>query len=1504
MSFRTLALFLSLSIPLLAYAPALLAWQSDNGDGTFTNPVLYADYPDPDIIRAGDDFYMVSTTFVDSPGIRILRSQDLVNWEIADHVALEVDGGSSYNLDGGEAYRGGFWACSLRHHDGTFYVLVNPTFGNARLYHSNQIGGEWQYHQLDRPAYDPGLFFDDDGTGYIVTGHSEMTLMQLSSDYSSVVAQTNNIFDAGGEGAHVIKRGEYYYVFNANPGVWPFQLLCSRAKSLTGPWETGRVVLTATTGGHQGSVVELADGSWMGFVHQDSGAVGRMPRVGPVFWESDWPIFGTEANRGEIADTVHKPILGKAIQQPATSDDFSSAKLGMQWQWNHNPDGAKWSLSERTGYLRLRPLYADGFWTAKNTLTQKGQGPESHGIVKIDVSGLQPGDRAGIGTLGKVNGNIYVKVDSQGNKTLGSGMEHRGVGSHDGAVPIPLESDTVYLRVDLDFVEELGMCSYSYDGSSWTRFGGIFTLGFDITHATFQGQKFAIFCYNTETENSAGYLDVDSFTFGDTAEQVVTQRGWAVLNEEGTTFVADNGQLIRGPFASTEWGEPPPREYLAELKELGLNAVHLYGEVFDPEYPAEGSQGPGYSASRIDSMVEMTRELGLYLVVTIGNGANNGDYNRDYIIDFWDFYASRYAAESHVIFEIQNEPVAWSPPYSQSVLDMEVEAYNTIRSHAPDTPVLLMTYAVLSNWNAALSDLSKIHDDIDWSNAAVGFHGYAGHEETPPALEKILEAGYPMFMTEFTTSEWGYSLDHIDLEMTATLERLGISWLNFLHVPPNFINEAISDPTAYSDIVNRSGLGWVPDYGDWPVQRGVFGNDGLPRETASQWTNNRLTGTLRVEAEDFDTGGPGIAYRDGDPANKQGGYRTDEGVDIRSVGSGFAVTSTESGEWMEYTIFAKEPGLYNLKLRYASDVSNAKLQAGFNGIDATGTISVPSTGGSSNWGTVEVEVFLDYGQQKVRLAVESGEVDLDWFELAPVSDGPITDGTYRFLNRTSGMAVGLDLNTYELVQEEYEGSAQQWKLTHLGAGNYHVTWANQSLNWSVGLEQNNDDPVEVVPWTDVARNRRVLITPSSDGYYRFRSAVSGLTVMPTDSSVEADAAVVQYVYDGRPSQFWAIQSGSGIAFPLGLTVDTVETGNELTWAETEGATSYNVKRSPVSSGPYIVVASGILQTSYVDTDVKEGDEWFYVVSAQVGGAESLESAEAKSDPPLLYASFDFDSSSGTAVVDSSVNGFDGSLVGGATWADGRDGNAIHLDGSNGHVLLPEGIVSELTEMTVSTWMYLDERHFWSRIFDFGSGTGSYMFLTPNGGDGTVRFAITNGSGEQVVDGTEPLPTGEWLHIAVTIEGSLAILYVNGEEVGRNESMSLTPASLGETTQNYIGKSQWPDPYLEGRVDDFRIYSIALDAAGVAELNEEIPRPAISDEELRAVSFEFTQERLRYIVSATVAGRRFQIESSDTLLDADWAPVGEAVLATGDTLELSCELDSDSPIRFYRLHILK
>jgi hypothetical protein len=349
-----------------------------------------------------------------------------------------------------------------------------------------------------------------------------------------VVSQTNNVVDSGGEGSHVIKRGSYYYLFSANPGTWPFQLRCSRATGIFGPWETGHICLLGTTGGHQGAVVDIDDNDhWFGFVHQDSGAIGRMTRIGPVFWENNWPVFGTPAARDVMASTYPKPIQGKPLRQPPASDDFSASALGLQWQWNHNPDNTRWSLTERPGWLRLRPTQASGFWTARNTLTQKGQGPWSRGEVRFDVQNLQPGDVCGFGTLGKYSAHIAVNGGSGGTLFLSMNVLQDttgGIQTETRVSSVPFESDTIMLRTDLDFGSNKGICSYSLDGLTWTSLGGEFPLAFDWQTGTFQGEKFAVFCFNPNS--SGGYVDVDSFTFSDTPPPVPPRSACSLIEAE------------------------------------------------------------------------------------------------------------------------------------------------------------------------------------------------------------------------------------------------------------------------------------------------------------------------------------------------------------------------------------------------------------------------------------------------------------------------------------------------------------------------------------------------------------------------------------------------------------------------------------------------------------------------------------------------------------------------------------------------------------------------------------------------------------------------------------------------------------------------------------------------------------------------------------------------------------------------------------------------------------
>lgn len=1129
------------SVPTVRNAPAF-AWQSDLGNGTYKNPILYADYSDPDIVRVGKDFYLVSSSFVKSPGLGLLHSRDLVNWEKVSNIAASVDGGPAFDLKGATAYEDGFWAPSIRYSRGTFYVAVQPTFAAGRIYYASNPAGPWKFYQLDRGIYDPGLFVDTDGTGYIVCGHSPQSLMKLSPDFSRIVEEKKSFLDSKAEGSHMVRRGRYYYVFNANPSAWPFQLLCSRTTSLTNPkWET-RVALTATTGGHQGAIVDTDDADhWYGFVHQDSGAVGRMPQLGPVFWENDWPIFGTPAKRDVIAEVNPKPINGLPLGQVATSDDFDKPVLGPQWQWNHNPDNTRWSLTERPGFLRLHPTTAAGFWTARNTLTQKGQGPTCQGVVKLDLAGMKPGDIAGFGTLGKVNGSLYVTADARGQKTLGMRMLKDKVGSYDGAAGIPLSGNTVYLRTDLDFVANLARCSYSTDGARWTPVGGNFELLFGYG-TDWQGEKFALYCYNPQENLSPGYVDVDFFKFTGLdadADTVRVQRDRPHLNAARTTFVADNEQLLRGAYGSTEWTKAPSVQEVARVKELGLNAVHLYAETYDPKYPASGSKAPGYAQTEVDKYVAITRDLGLYLVVTVGNGANNGKYNRQWTVDFWKFYAARYARETHVLFEVQNEPVAWGPPYTNpkatppEAVPMEVDAYKTIRTAAPDTPVLLFSYSVLGEKGGqeALKDIKAFNEGVGgdpakiWSNAAVAFHGYAGHTNVPQALSDILGADYPCFMTEFIAAEWG-GVEGQDVELTATLERLGISWLTFLTVPPAGVSPLVTLSATYKDRCNHTGLNWVPDYGTWPMKRGVYGNGGQPRDTPTNKEHDVLTGTARFECEDFDTGGREVAYHTNAARPNDGHlYRPAEGVAIRPVsddGAGFAVHAG-AGDWFEYTVFVREPGFYQLGLRYAAERSGA-VRCLLGGKEFA-LQDLPGTGGAQSWRTTGQTVFLEYGQKVLRLEVPQGGCDLNWFELTPTKDGPLAPGVYKIAARGSNllMSLGVTPAPKHLELAPADGKKTQlWKFEHLGAGQYRISSLEDRSYWSADI--GFDKGVNLVGWggSKPGGQQRFVVHPDG-GSYRIAPVSLGLDLCVKGTSAQSGTNVQQRPFKGESPSQWTIQ---------------------------------------------------------------------------------------------------------------------------------------------------------------------------------------------------------------------------------------------------------------------------------------------------------------------------------------------------------------------------------------------
>lgn len=736
-----------------------------------------------------------------------------------------------------------------------------------------------------------------------------------------------------------------------------------------------------------------------------------------------------------------------------------------------------------------------------------------------------------------------------------------------------------------------------------------------------------------------------------TNQVFAAQRKRSYINEERTTFVADNNQPLRGPYTSTEW-TPAAYEQIGNIKDLGFNAVHIYAECFDINYPKAGSTAPGYALAEVDKIVEATREHGLYLVITIGNGANNGNYNQKYVEDFWTIYAKRYADETHVLFEVQNEPVAWGPPYSSKyatptgAVEMEIAAYRIIRKYAPDTPVLLFSYAVpagKSGANDAMKDIRIFNEAVFgdenavWTNEAVGFHGYSGWKAASEFVACMIEEGYPCFMTEFAGGTWGSGIGGLDAEMAYELEHLNVSWLTFQYIPPTGVSDNVTIPEHFSAIVENTGLSWEPDYGNWPVLRGAFNTDGLPRKTEEKRIGDTMKGSTRFEAEDFDWGGEGVSYHDTTQANLAGKYRADEPVDIEECtdeGGGYNITSTKEGEWLEYTIWVQNAGYFDLSLRVASE-NGGSVQISSLNQDKSGSWNLEATGAKQSWTTQSRVIYLDYGIQRLRITFLSDDINLNRIELSPVQEGPFPDGTYKILNRANGLAMRKGVSDDISLIDYSESDYQIWLVRHTGGGQYKLT---SKGNWS-------------------AVSYKVIIIPIGNGYYRIIDAEKGLSLQATksDTGFIADKGG----FTGAESQQWGFFEPEAPAFPTGLNAALEQSGHvaRLTWNSMSDAISYNVKRSTKSGGPYKNIATAITATDFRDTTISSGGKYYYVITAVSSEGESLYSVESNLRLPELTGSIigtegSWSNSGNTKhkVFDKDINTFFDSPIGNGSWA--------------------------------------------------------------------------------------------------------------------------------------------------------------------------------------------------------------------------------------------------------------
>ena len=523
------------------------SWSADNGNGTFTNPLFYDEFSDPDIIRVGEDYYLAGTTMHSVPGLVVLHSKDLVNWEFSSYCFDRFDDSDDFNLrNGKEAYGQGIWAPAIRYHNGKFYIFSNINGHGLQVYISDSAKGPWTHHKVNGDIYDLSVLFDEDGKIYAVHKYGNVTVTELKPDLSGPVEGSSKVVipegNAMGEGHHVYKINGMYYILSADYSPMG-RMQCARSKSIWGPYETcviseresygyaagwsvgnmgiGRplpedgyqfnnnrpngVNLGCATI-HQGGIVQAPDGKWWGVSMLDFNAVGRTVCLSPITWVDGWPYFGLEKNLGRSPRTWFKP--NDAVKTPQAPydrcDDFSGKTFKPVWQWNHNPNDKMWSLNkERKGWLRLHSMPAKQLLWAKNSLTQRAIGPVSYTSVKLDVSRLKMGDEAGLGAMNTPYASLGVMKTEKG---LSLRCYDQNTNKE---VQKPIaKNKVVWLRLWGDYDKSLLQYSYSLDGKTWENIGEQMLSSYQLK--TFQGVRVALYAFNKAGVNG-GVADFDDF---------------------------------------------------------------------------------------------------------------------------------------------------------------------------------------------------------------------------------------------------------------------------------------------------------------------------------------------------------------------------------------------------------------------------------------------------------------------------------------------------------------------------------------------------------------------------------------------------------------------------------------------------------------------------------------------------------------------------------------------------------------------------------------------------------------------------------------------------------------------------------------------------------------------------------------------------------------------------------------------------------------------------------
>lgn len=563
------------------------------------NPVMWADVPDISICRKGDTYYMTSTSMHFNPGIPVMASKDLVNWKIVSYCYDTIENRDQDNLENGkDDYGFGTWASTIRYNgdDGYFYVTsFNNKVDATYLFRTKDVeGGKWECHRLPKRMYDHSFWIENGQYWFVNSNHPAIKLWKVKSDFSGFEGEGKTIIKSAAdcvptqkglaEGSQLFKRGDYYYLFNI---CWPAGhsrlVAVHRAKSLEGPWE-GKCVYECE-GIAQGGMIDTPDGKWYSYLFGDRGGVGRIPYMIPIAWKDDWPVY-PDNSRLEIPGVVRDEIPGCCA-----SDEFDGEKLDLVWQFNHNPDPAHWSVTERPGFFRITTSRIDSdMLRAKNTLTQRTFGPVCEGVTKLDYSSLKQGDVAGLALFQALYGFIGVEITERGAEVV---LWQNNVGERDRQSPNQIyaakrkgnaarrrysillpETDRkcIYLRAVCDFTpwknpsytgipasEDACRFFWSLDGNKWEAMGEAMYLPYTIGH--FTGYRFALFAYSTK--EAGGKADFDYFHVSKdvgASERLVSDGTNPIIK---TTFTPDPAGYVDGEYfyLFTGHDEPTARGY-------------------------------------------------------------------------------------------------------------------------------------------------------------------------------------------------------------------------------------------------------------------------------------------------------------------------------------------------------------------------------------------------------------------------------------------------------------------------------------------------------------------------------------------------------------------------------------------------------------------------------------------------------------------------------------------------------------------------------------------------------------------------------------------------------------------------------------------------------------------------------------------------------------------------------------------------------------------------------